>query len=98
MQLTDNHINLFYAFESIYNILLDPKIKKVEFSIRNEFFLKVNFKMEYYTFCVSYCSLDNSPIICVYKNMHCPNVITKYFDSVSDFTTFFKEAFLNVNG
>lgn len=98
MQLTDNHINLFFAFESIYNVLLDSKIKNVEFNIRNEYFLNVKFKMEHYSFCLSYCSLDNGTLILVYHSYTCNNTITKYFDSVSDFTTFFKDAFLNVNG
>ena len=96
MKLSDNHYNLMFGFERIYEYLSNEKFENVSLTITNSYFLNGKFKFGKYLFAFNYCSLDSS-ILCSYKSIS-SNLITKSFSNISSFIDFLDDAFLNVNG
>ena len=95
MKLNDNHYNLIFGFERIYEFLSNDKFELVSLTITNSYFLTGKFRFGNYFFCFNYCSLDSS-IICSYK-LNMSSIISKHFSNVSSFIDFLNDAFLNVN-
>ena len=95
MKLSDNHYNLIFSFERIYEFFVLNKFKEVTLTITNEFFINGKFKYLGYSFAFSYSSLDCS-LLCSYKSLS-SNIVTKSFLNVSSFIEFIETAFVNVN-
>ncbi len=96
MILSDNHYNLVFAFERLYEFFTLNKFNDVSLIITNSYFMNGRFKYLGYSFVFSYCSLD-STLFCSYKSFS-SNIVSKRFSNVSSFIDFIKSAFINVNG
>ena len=95
MKLSDNHYNLIFAFEQLYEFFVLNDLNDVSLTISNSYFLNGRFKCLNYSFYFSYTSLDGS-LLCSYKSLS-SNIVTKRFSNVSSFIDFIKIAFINVN-
>lgn len=95
MNLSDNHYNLIFAFEQLYEFLLNDKFEKVNLHVSNSYFINGSFRYLSYSFAYNYCSLDGT-LICSYKTFN-SSVITKRFNRIGSFIEFLEDSFLNVN-
>lgn len=95
MKLSDNHYNLIFAFERLYEFFVLNKFNDVYLTISNAYFINGRFKYLSYSFAFNYSSLDSS-LLCSYKSLS-SNIITKRFSNVSSFIEFIETAFINVN-
>ncbi len=94
MKLSDDHYNLIFAFERLYEFFVLNKFNDVSLIITNAYFINGRFKYLEYCFAFNYCSLDCS-LLCSYKSLS-SSIITKRFSNVSSFIEFIETAFINV--
>lgn len=94
MQLNDNHYNLIFAFEQLYEFLLNDKFEGVNLHVSNSYFINGRFRYLSYSFAFNYCSLDGT-LICSYMTFG-SSIVNKKFTRVGSFIEFLETCFLNV--
>ena len=94
MQLNDNHYNLIFAFEQLYEFLLNDKFEGVNLHVSNSYFIHGRFRYLSYSFAFNYCSLDGT-LICSYMTFG-SSIVNKKFTRVGSFIEFLETCFLNV--
>ena len=95
MKFTDDHYNLMYAFERLYELFVLNNFDNAILTISNSYFINGRFRYLGYSFAFNYSSLDSS-LLCSYKSLS-SSIITKRFSNLSSFIEFLNDAFLNVN-
>lgn len=96
MKLSDDHYNLIFGFERLYEFFVLNKFNDVNLTISNAYFINGRFKYLGYSFAFNYSSLDCT-LLCSYKSLS-SNIVTKRFSNISSFIEFIETSFLNVNG